>query len=713
MFKKTRSFAVLAIVTALFASLSAPIFAADSDIEQSKYPDYAYQYLGRDKLENFNRKMFTFNLKLNKFVIKPVHILYASIMPQFGMDRIKCACSNIEYPIRLTSCLIQRDFPASGRETLRFLANSTIGIGGLFDPAKKFFHIEPVAEDMEQALAKCKIKSGPYLVVPVLASTTPRGLAGKALDAALNPSSYIATPVIAIVKAGLTLNKSTAIQPLAKTLETTYADPYEVARKLYGLDNFIKNSNLDRKEVLDTEINLFDGEELVENNEDNEVIVTSHPPEENRAEPVDKIALNDLLKGGANIDDIILKSYDNKNSKLLADMILFDYNPQGPVIDAMRTALFDLPGINDSIWNELSVWNRCFSKKIRTSSVSLCPDRENYRFRYIMQKDKNAPVAIIYPSIGEGIMSYHSVVLAKLFYEEGYSVIIQGSHFHWEFVKSMPEGYRPGIPSEDADYLKTVTSKIINKLQAKYDCIFSGKVLIGTSFGAMETLFLADKESKNNTLGIDKFISINPPVELIYAMKQIDKNSEEWNNNPENFKNNTAVTAAKVMRIYKMKDEEPDREINILPFSEGEAKLITGFIMHQKLSDVIFAIENKSKSQKCSDFYKTVNNTSYQDYAEKYLLTNDYRTIEDLDYDASLHSISDYLENNSNYKIYHALDDYLVNHNQLKSLKQYSKGNSLYMSNGSHLGFLYRQEFVDDLRKEISLKRSAIASKGY
>ena len=708
MFKRKKYYAAFACLILMLAAV--PVLAENSDAVQSKYPDYAYQYLGRDRFENFNRKMFTFNSKLNKFVIKPVHILYASVMPQFGMDRIKCACSNIEYPIRLTSCLIQRDFPASGRETLRFLTNSTIGLGGLFDPAKRFFHLEPVAEDMEQALAKCKIKSGPYLVVPIISSTTPRGLAGKALDAALNPSCYIATPIIAIIKAGLTLNKSTAIQPLAKTLETTYADPYEVARKLYGLDNFIKNSNLDRKEVLDTQINLFDGEELVENNEDNEVNVTALAPEE-EAEPVDKIALNDILKGGANMDDIILKSYDNKNSKLLADMILFDYNPQGPVIDAMRTALFDLPEINDSIWNELSVWNRCFSKKIKTAAVSIAPERADYRFRYIMQKDKNAPVAIIYPSIGEGIMSYHSVVLAKLFYDEGYSVIIQGSHFHWEFVNSMPENYAPGIPSYDADYLKTVTAKIIDKLQAKYDCTFRGKVLIGTSFGAMETLFLASKEAKNNTLGIDKFISINPPVELIYAMKQIDKNSEEWNKSPENFNNNTAVTAAKVMRIYKIKAEDPDREINELPFSEREAKLITGFIMHQKLSDVIFAIEQKSKSNKCSDFYQTVNNTNYQDYAEKYLLSGDYKTIEDLEYDASLHSIADYLQNNDNYKIYHALDDYLADHSQLKKLKQYTKDNSLYMSNGSHLGFLYRKEFIDDLRKEISLSRSAIASK--
>lgn len=712
MFKKTKAFAIFAVLLCLNFNLYNISFAEDTVTQVNKYPDYAFEYLGRDKFESFNRKMFTFNSKLNKFVIKPVHIVYASVMPQFGMDRIKCACTNIEYPIRLTSCLIQRDLPASGRETLRFLTNTTIGVGGLFDPAKSLFHIEPIQEDMEQALAKCKVKSGPYLVVPILASTTPRGLAGKALDAALNPSSYIATPVIALVKAGLTLNKSTAIQPLAKALETTYADPYEVARKLYGLDNYIKNSNLDRKEVLDTEVVLFDGDELVEEPE-NEVKVTAQQEETaGKNELEDKVALNEILKGGTNVDDIVLKSYDKKNSKLLADMMLFDYNPQSPVVDAMRTALFDLPGINESIWNELSVWNRCFSKKIKTSYVSIDPERENYRYRYIMQKDKNAPVAIVYPSIGEGVMSYHSVVLAKLFYEEGYSVIIQGSHFQWEFVKSMPKEYKPGVPSNDADYLKIVTSKIINQLQAKYNCKFSKKILIGTSFGALETLFLADKESKNNTLGIDKFISINPPVELIYAMKQIDRNSEEWNKNPDNLKGRVAVTAAKVMRLYKMREDSPEIKISTLPFSEEEAKLITGFIMHQKLSDVVFTIEETSKGRKCSDMYNNLNNISYQDYAQKYLLTDLYDNVDELSYDASLYSIADYLSHSNNYKIYHSLDDYLVNHEQLKTLKQYSKNNTLLMSNGSHLGFLYRQEFIDDLRKEISLKNPTLA-KGY
>lgn len=137
-------------------------------------------------------------------------------MPQYGMDRIMSATNNIEYPIRLVSTLVQRDFKASGTETVRFLTNTTIGLGGLYDPAKKIFKIEPVQENMEQALAKCKVKQGPYLVIPILMSTSPRNIAGRILDAGLNPSSYIASPVLAAVKAGILVNRTSYMQPISK-----------------------------------------------------------------------------------------------------------------------------------------------------------------------------------------------------------------------------------------------------------------------------------------------------------------------------------------------------------------------------------------------------------------------------------------------------------------------------------------------------------------
>lgn len=692
----------LITITAILLCIINAVSAEELIKQQSKYPDYAYMYLGPDKFEKMNRKIFNFNLGLNKYAIKPVHIIWSSIMPEYGMERIQSAYRNIEYPKRLVSSLIQKDFKTSGTETVRFLANTTLGIGGMFDPAKSLFHIQPVNEDMEQALTRCKCCSGPYLVLPVMNGTTLRGAAGKILDTSLNPTSYIATPVLAMVKAGLTVNRTSYMQPLIKMIESTYADPYEIARKMYGLDNFIKSENLDRKQVLengfkeieqDNDLPADVNPELVKNTLDRKNI-----------DGDEVLTVADLMKGGTNIDNIILKSYGADNSKLLADMILYDYNPQNPVVDSMRTALFDLPGINDSIWNELSIWNRCFSKKIKTSSVQVTQDKEPYRFRYIMQKDKNAPLAIIYPSIGEGIQSHHSVVMAKMFYDEGYSVIIQGSHFQWEFVKSMPDDYRPGIPTYDVEQLKNVTAKIVEKLENKYECKFPSKTLLGTSFGAMTAIYMANDEYKNGSLGIDKFISICPPIELVYAMEQVDKTGEEWNKNPNDLKARVASTASKIVQLYDMKDSQKDFKIGALPFTEEEGKLITGFIMHQKLSDLIFTLE-KTPKNKATGIYETLNNMNYRDYAQKYLLKDDTQTLSELNEETSLLSLASFLQNSSNYKIYHSLDDYLVNKTLLKKLKVCSGKKTVLVSNGGHLGFMYTPEFLEDLKKEISLNQ--------
>ena len=185
-------------------------------------------------------------------------------------------------------------------------------------------------------------------------------------------------------------------------------------------------------------------------------------------------------------------------------------------------------------------------------------------------------------------------------------------------------------------------------------------------------------------------------------MEQVDKNSEEWNKNPNDLKNRAAITAAKVVQLTDMKDTVKDLKITNLPFTEEEGKLITGFIMHQKLSDLIFTLENTPKNKK-TDIYNTINNMNYRDYTEKYLLADKQKTLEDLRNESSLLSISDFLQNSTNYKIYHTLDDYLVNQKQLKQLKIRTGKKTLLLNNGAHLGFLYKPEFLEDLKHEISL----------
>lgn len=665
-------------------------FIAVLATEGCKYCDFSNMYVGEDKYEGFNRKMFNLNSKLNKFIAKPVHIIWASIMPQCGIQGIQNVYNNIEYPKRLASCLLQKDFAGIKSETKRFITNTTLGLGGLFDPAEKLFKIKPVTENMDQALCKCKVKSGSYIVLPILSSSCPRSLLGRLIEAALDPSVYLASPLTSIIKGGFVVNKTSFMQPVTKMLESNYADPYDIAKKMYGMENYIKSSNLDRKDLLSTEAKILENKFIANTTTENQ---------ESIAQQIQQIIDEEAILAG--MDELVEGSKTGAACQLAPDIWLTDFKVQSPIVDSMRTALFDYPEINKSIWNELSIWNRSFAKRIKTDSIEIYPDRDSYKFRYILQKDKTAPLAIFYPSIGEGINSHHSEVFAKIFYDAGYSVLIQGSHFQWEFAKSMPEGYCPGLPSKDADNLKLVTQKIINKLEKEEKCQFKNKLLVGTSFGAMATLFVADKEYKNNTLGISKYIAISPPIELVYAIKQVDKNSEDYDYQSSDVKYRVATTAAKIIQMTNQK-KNPDFEFKGFPFSEEEGKLIISFLMRQKLSDLIFTIEGASKIQKC-EIYNSINNLSFKDYAEKYLMENSGGTVDDLRYDTSLYSIAGFLKESKNYKIYHSLDDFFINKNQLEQLKLYSPTNVVCLNNGSHLGFLYRKEFQDVFKREITL----------
>lgn len=647
------------IFAAVFLSfcLNNIVFAVEDVTLQNKYPDYAYEFCGKDTCEKFNRKLFIFNLKLNKYVLRPVNTVWASIMPKYGMDRFQSMYNNLNYPVRLMGCLLQKDFKSSGKETVRFLTNTTIGLAGLYDPAKSKFKIEPVNEDIEQALAYHKIKKGPYLVLPVVRGSV-RDLAGQLLDCAFRPFSYI--PIAGgIANAAFLINNTTYMQPVIKKLEENYADPYEIVKQVDGVEKYIKISNLDRREVF-----------------------------------MEKIASQNIIK----ISNI------TENPNLKPDMKLNDFNPQTPLIDSMRTALFDNQKTGkSSIWSEMSVWNRNFSKKFKIASVNIDPKCVNYRYRYILQKNKISPVAIIYPSIGEGIMADKSTIMAKILYDEGYSVVIEGSPCNWEFVKSMPAGYRPGAPAEDARYLRIVTSKILDNLQKKKGCYFDKKILVGCSFGGLTALFTAAQEEDENTLNISRYIAINPPVEVLFALKQVDKYSQDWKNDQADIKLRAAITAEKVLQAVQniSCNKKAENQCEPLPFTDDEAKLIVGFIMKQKLSDVIFAIENGSRSKKCS-LYETINKMSFYDYSQKYLLVNN-KSLDQFDYETGLHSVANFLQKSDKYKIYHSLDDYFVNTEHLVWLKKQSGDKAFYFSNGSHLGFMYRKEFVDEFKKEIKL----------
>lgn len=658
----------------LFLNISS--FALEIDLVKNKYPSYSLFFLNEDKCEKFNRKMFDINLKMNKIFVKKIHILWASLFPKIVIDGLNHMYSNIEYPKRLVSSLIQKDFIAVKNETKRFFINTVLGIGGLIDIAKSQFGLEIFNEDMEQALAKCKVKCGNYLVMPFISSCTTRDLFGRVLDFALTPTTYVATPIAAAIKMGLLINRTTNIQPMIKMVESRFPDPYDIAKKFWGVDKYIKLSNYDRKETLEKLEKQLEKDTPLVDKKQQEVL---------------------SVKGNVG-ENIVVKMLDED---LSADIFLNDFNPQSPVLDSMRTALFEVKNSKNTFWDEISIWNRSFSKKFKKAKVKIFDDGEDYLFRYILQKDKKSPLAILFPSIGEGMENNHSTILAKIFYDEGYSVLIIGSHFQWEFLKSLKKGYCLGYIKEDVKYINLLINKAINYISKKHDRVFLKRVAFGTSLGAYTTLFLANEQAQNNAQNIDKFISVCPPFALFYAIDEIDKIISSWKDYPYDIRQKVALVAAKVLRAFENK-KELSKNFDNLPFTNLEGELISAFVFHQKLSDLIFETEIlKNPNLDKKELYNLIYTFDYRDYIKKYLLVN--HSYEELDNASSLKSISNYLINNDNYKIFHSLDDYLISKNQLKELKSLSDDKLVLFSNGAHLGFLYRDEFIEALKKEIKL----------
>lgn len=631
------------------------VFATQTSSLKGSFPDYSYEFTGKDPWEGFNRKIFVFNIKANKYIIRPLNIVWASVMPQYGLDRIQGIYKNFNYPARLIGNLLQKDTKSAGIETKRFFINTTIGLAGMYDPALRYLKLEPTDEDIEQALAYRKVKQGPYLVLPIVTQGNTRDVAGWFLDLPLNLSNYlfIIGPASAISGGVSYLNDVTLMQPILELADNN-ADPYEVSKQLCGIENYIKNLNIDRKEVLESQTRS---------------------------------------------QNIVPISHNTVNPNLKPDIELVNYNSQGPYVDAMRTMYFDNVNLNNSIWSDLSVWNKSFAKKVKTNSVKVTPSRDKYKYKYILQQNKEAPLAIIYPSIGEGIRSSESLIQAKILYDEGYSVVILGSSFQWEFVKSMPIFYSPGMPTQDAYYLRKVTAKVIDDLERKKDCKFNKKIIIGTSFGGLTALFAAAEEAKENTLGISKYITINPPVEVFFALKQIDKLFEDQQKDFSEFKQKTAITDQKIINVSQEIKENKHLH-QPLPFTEDEAKIAISFSMKQKLSDVIFTIED-GKVYKKNNLHTVINNMNFNDYANKYLIKNSDKNMDTLIYESSLYLISDFLKNSQNYKIYNSLDDCFANEKQLQWLKNEAGLKMILFSNGSHLGYLYRQEFLNQFKSDL------------
>ena len=142
-----------------------------------------------DPLEGWNRGVYAFNETVDKAAIEPTARAYRAVTPEIVRDGVSNFLSNLGEPVVFANAVLQGK-PETALDTVgRFLLNTTVGIGGVFDPASAA-GVPKHNEDFGQTLGVWGVGEGPYLMLPLLGPSNARDLVGKVGDRGLDPLSW-------------------------------------------------------------------------------------------------------------------------------------------------------------------------------------------------------------------------------------------------------------------------------------------------------------------------------------------------------------------------------------------------------------------------------------------------------------------------------------------------------------------------------------------
>jgi phospholipid-binding lipoprotein MlaA len=176
----------------------------DEDTQDS----YTQEY---DPFEPVNSAIFEFNYRLDKYLVKPAAKVYNFFIPPDVQQSFSNLFQNIRFVPRLFNNLLQGKFKGAGIELSRFLINTTLGVGGLFDPAGIMFDLNTPPEDLGQTLGMYGMPHGPYIMVPILGPFTLRDGIGFIGDTFLDPFNWLVLPIFQVAEAPLLVDHADTI----------------------------------------------------------------------------------------------------------------------------------------------------------------------------------------------------------------------------------------------------------------------------------------------------------------------------------------------------------------------------------------------------------------------------------------------------------------------------------------------------------------------
>ncbi len=647
---------------------------------------------GEDPIEGFNRSMFCVTDFVMVWIADPLGRVYTTILPRPFIEHLDNVCKNLEFPAHAISNLGRAEWLYAWDDTARFLLNTTVGIVGIFDPAANWFDIYPTESDFGLMFNAWGIGSGCTFVLPIIPSTNIRDTVGSIFDMLFDIKTYIPYAGLATI-----LNRMTIAESGYSELMSGCADPYKtfresmlVRRELQRRMWFYQAKNLAAEQKKKQKVQAEnDGEELSQNT-----------PEIAQASADASVQRPEWVTGEW--------------------LEINGYQSQSPMLDTVRVARFNAQHNHDPWYMRLSLFNSDFSNKCKICKIKLVPDPDAPVLKFGFwkapdpekdQQGKPVPrlekLAIILPGIGGNFWGMTSTALAELLYEDGYAVLSLDSPFAWQFMVANGNQKLPGYLPDDAACIRSTLGMILKKLTDEQMIHDPRIVMIGCSMGGLETLKISALEENDGTLGIQRYLAINPPVELSHAVDQADALNQagsEWTSAEAIDQLSDAMGKAMLVMSRVSPPYDPDNLGNP-PFNYGydatsdQVDYVASIYFKSCLRDILLlahkergltAFQTEYRWGKRNALYGEIDKVDFHTYAEKFLAPEHSQLpLSELYRQSGMRSFAESLKRNPKVRVIHSIDDFLLTDDDRRWLDAILGNRLIWFNHGSHLGNLY------------------------
>ncbi|HCK84380.1 MAG TPA: VacJ family lipoprotein [Hyphomonadaceae bacterium] len=207
----------------------------------------AQEEIVSDPWEGANRNLYAVHDAIDEAVLEPVARGYRAITPRIFRIGLSNVLRNLRAPVTFANDVLQGESERAGVTAARFGLNTTLGLGGLMDPATDL-GFELHDEDFGQTLGAWGVEAGPYVFVPLMGPTTVRDAAGRIVDIAFDPLSWAdienADAVRGVRTGAAAVSSRESLIESVEDLRENSFDPYVSVRTTYTLlrQSAVRNS---------------------------------------------------------------------------------------------------------------------------------------------------------------------------------------------------------------------------------------------------------------------------------------------------------------------------------------------------------------------------------------------------------------------------------------------------------------------------------------